>query len=288
MSSLPGDDADSVQPVARTPTTVVDGDVVLSGLVLLFVALALAFVVYHCLTVRRRGPRDAAGTLPSGRRGMRTDAASGGQGVDPVVLRELQVTLYRAKDFAEALECAVCLAELSDGEAARFLPKCGHGFHAECVDPWLRSHPTCPLCRVDIEKPDFSPTPSPLPLPPVLPEPANYSTILPSNVLFWGSHGAVTTARTVRAVGGPSSSGGVEVLVIEDVPEITAPVVAPRECVAAKSRGLARLRSLRRLWSRGRHEGGASSSSSCGRSSNTSDGAHTEHGAGVAVGDLDS
>nr|1IYM_A Chain A, EL5 [Oryza sativa] len=50
----------------------------------------------------------------------------------------------------DGVECAVCLAELEDGEEARFLPRCGHGFHAECVDMWLGSHSTCPLCRLTV------------------------------------------------------------------------------------------------------------------------------------------
>ncbi|WOL18190.1 hypothetical protein Cni_G26983 [Canna indica] len=45
------------------------------------------------------------------------------------------------------VECAICIAEFADGDVVRVLPQCGHGFHAECVDTWLRSHSTCPSCR---------------------------------------------------------------------------------------------------------------------------------------------
>ncbi|PUZ56991.1 hypothetical protein GQ55_5G392800 [Panicum hallii var. hallii] len=48
-------------------------------------------------------------------------------------------------------ECAVCIAELQDGDEARALPRCGHRFHAACVDAWLRRrHSTCPLCRASV------------------------------------------------------------------------------------------------------------------------------------------
>ena len=48
-------------------------------------------------------------------------------------------------------ECAVCIAELRDGDAARALPRCGHRFHAACVDAWLRRrHTACPLCRAGV------------------------------------------------------------------------------------------------------------------------------------------
>ncbi|XBH95255.1 hypothetical protein VPH35_085848 [Triticum aestivum] len=54
--------------------------------------------------------------------------------------------------------CSVCLDNYGDGDVLRMLPDCGHLFHRECVDPWLRKHPTCPVCRT-------SPLPSPLPTP---------------------------------------------------------------------------------------------------------------------------
>ncbi|GJN02827.1 hypothetical protein PR202_ga20214 [Eleusine coracana subsp. coracana] len=249
----------------------VGGDVVLSGAVLLFMAVAFAFVLYHYFTVSgRRGERAAVGVrVPSSghqraRRGTIGDAAAASGGVSPAVLRALPLTMYSAKDHA-ALECAVCLAEVADGEAARFLPKCGHGFHAECVDLWLRGHSTCPLCRVDVAKTD---APMGLALPPALPEPANYPrTNLPTNVLFWGSQNAVETG-VVR--GARSSGGAPAALVIEVRDRETA-----REGGASKPLGLARLSSLRRLWNRGRQQDtGASSSRSCRRA--TAGGDRTE------------
>ncbi|WVZ56875.1 hypothetical protein U9M48_007346 [Paspalum notatum var. saurae] len=48
---------------------------------------------------------------------------------------------------APSVECAVCLAEISDGERGRLLPWCGHRFHVACIDRWFRANSTCPLCR---------------------------------------------------------------------------------------------------------------------------------------------
>ncbi|KAL6620080.1 hypothetical protein ACP70R_035219 [Stipagrostis hirtigluma subsp. patula] len=53
----------------------------------------------------------------------------------------------------KAVECAVCIVELRDGDAARSLPRCGHRFHADCVGAWLRLHATCPLCRASVVAP---------------------------------------------------------------------------------------------------------------------------------------
>uniref|UniRef100_A0A9I9CZS5 RING-type E3 ubiquitin transferase n=1 Tax=Cucumis melo TaxID=3656 RepID=A0A9I9CZS5_CUCME len=37
-----------------------------------------------------------------------------------------------------------------EDEMLRLLPKCSHAFHIGCVDTWLRTHTTCPLCRAHI------------------------------------------------------------------------------------------------------------------------------------------
>lgn len=52
-------------------------------------------------------------------------------------------------DENEIPACAVCLNNFANGELLRILP-CGHELHRECVDPWLQSHHTCPLCKDNI------------------------------------------------------------------------------------------------------------------------------------------
>ncbi|KAG0453612.1 hypothetical protein HPP92_024916 [Vanilla planifolia] len=75
------------------------------------------------------------------------------RGLDPSVLVSLPVTLFSsdAEEEDEFVECAVCLSEFSEGEKIRGLPLCGHRFHIDCIDMWLHSHSTCPLCRAAIE-----------------------------------------------------------------------------------------------------------------------------------------
>ncbi|KAF7804217.1 RING-H2 finger protein ATL70 [Senna tora] len=54
--------------------------------------------------------------------------------------------------------CSICLGDYKAKDMLRLLPDCGHMFHLKCIDPWLRLHPTCPLCRT-------SPVPTPLSTP---------------------------------------------------------------------------------------------------------------------------
>ncbi|XP_044501394.1 E3 ubiquitin-protein ligase ATL4-like [Mangifera indica] len=47
-------------------------------------------------------------------------------------------------------DCAVCLSKFEPQDQLRLLPLCCHAFHALCIDIWLKSNQTCPLCRSPI------------------------------------------------------------------------------------------------------------------------------------------
>jgi hypothetical protein len=53
----------------------------------------------------------------------------------------------KAEAGARPFDCAVCLCEFADHDHLRLLTVCGHAFHVACIDVWLRSSATCPLCR---------------------------------------------------------------------------------------------------------------------------------------------
>jgi hypothetical protein len=55
--------------------------------------------------------------------------------------------MYRSADGWAEQTCPVCLSELADGDMVRVLMVCKHCFHTACIEPWLREHDTCPLCR---------------------------------------------------------------------------------------------------------------------------------------------
>ncbi|CAL5018929.1 unnamed protein product [Urochloa decumbens] len=61
-------------------------------------------------------------------------------------------------------DCAVCLSPFSPDAELRLLPACRHAFHADCVDAWLRTTPSCPLCRAAVSLPH-----PPLPTAPAAP-----------------------------------------------------------------------------------------------------------------------
>lgn len=46
--------------------------------------------------------------------------------------------------------CTVCQDVMEQGAVTLTMP-CGHGFHKDCLMPWLQEHNTCPVCRCEIE-----------------------------------------------------------------------------------------------------------------------------------------
>jgi hypothetical protein len=109
---------------------------------------------------RRRGRRDSSAAAPL--------AVAQSVGLEKAAIEALPTFEFEAKGGA-ALECAVCLEEFEPGETGRTLPKCGHHFHLDCVDMWLHSHSTCPLCRARVPPDDDDDDDSkPSPLAPVV------------------------------------------------------------------------------------------------------------------------
>ncbi|KAG0535959.1 hypothetical protein BDA96_03G022700 [Sorghum bicolor] len=135
------------------------GRVLLTAVVILAM-LTVVFVLIRLLlyqfVARGRGSLTLGVRRSFGRRSVR-------HGLDASALAALPVTTYRVRRAdggggdgdgssasAAAADCAVCLSELADGEKVRALPDCGHVFHVDCVDAWLRSRTTCPVCRAEV------------------------------------------------------------------------------------------------------------------------------------------
>ncbi|XP_020581001.1 E3 ubiquitin-protein ligase ATL6-like [Phalaenopsis equestris] len=85
-------------------------------------------------------------------------AAVGGRsrrqrGLDAAILETFPTLVYSEvkehKIGKGALECAICLNEFEEEDTIRLLPKCDHVFHQECIDAWLATHVTCPVCRTN-------------------------------------------------------------------------------------------------------------------------------------------
>ncbi|KAJ0676541.1 putative transcription factor C2H2 family [Helianthus annuus] len=69
-------------------------------------------------------------------------------GLDQAFIDALPVFSYKElMGLKEPFDCAVCLCEFTQKDNLRLLPLCSHAFHMQCIDTWLLSNSTCPLCR---------------------------------------------------------------------------------------------------------------------------------------------
>lgn len=78
-------------------------------------------------------------------------------GLDQAFIDALPVFQFKEiVGMKEQFDCAVCLCEFTEKDKLRLLPMCSHAFHISCIDTWLLSNSTCPLCRGTLIAPGFS------------------------------------------------------------------------------------------------------------------------------------
>ncbi|CAM8897328.1 unnamed protein product [Rhodiola kirilowii] len=129
------------------------------GILLLITTITIAS--YFCA---RTSANSSTTSPPSAQRGGNEVVLD--VGIDEATIKTYPKLLYsEAKTEGRGLSmttsstcCSICLADYKGSDVLRMLPECSHLFHVKCVDPWLRLHPTCPVCRT-------SPLPSPLSTP---------------------------------------------------------------------------------------------------------------------------
>ncbi|BBN03892.1 E3 ubiquitin-protein ligase ATL10/75/76/77/78 [Marchantia polymorpha subsp. ruderalis] len=122
-----------------------DPNVVIILVVLLFALICAAFLnsIMRCV-MRRSNRTEEAAEEPQSVQGLDAKALA----VLPV-LSFRSATIGKLKEGSPA-ECTICLSDFVENEKVRLLPKCNHVFHIDCIDMWLLSHVSCPVCRDSI------------------------------------------------------------------------------------------------------------------------------------------
>ncbi|CAL9045001.1 E3 ubiquitin-protein ligase ATL31-like [Musa acuminata AAA Group] len=117
------------------------------------------FLGFFAVYIHQCSSGSSGGTRPSGAVESRAAASRAARrGLDPEVLASFPTMAYaEAKEHKKgkgALECAVCLSEFAHDDTLRLLPRCCHVFHVDCIDVWLGTHVTCPVCRANLAEPE--------------------------------------------------------------------------------------------------------------------------------------
>ncbi|KAL1557690.1 RING-type E3 ubiquitin transferase [Salvia divinorum] len=119
------------------PAPVFDSSMALTILVIL---TALFFLGFFSIYIRRFASATAAAAVAETRKC--------GGGLDASAADSLPLVAYGGAARHRMIdECPICLGEFGEMETVKMIPYCGHVFHPTCIDTWLASRVTCPLCR---------------------------------------------------------------------------------------------------------------------------------------------
>lgn len=108
------------------------------------------YLLLRCLSRSRHRTFAAADDANNRRDSRRRDISS----VDDSKMPLFTFNSLAGKLAANGGDCAVCLSRFEATDRLRLLPLCCHAFHAECIDAWLSSNQTCPLCRSTVHPAD--------------------------------------------------------------------------------------------------------------------------------------
>ncbi|GFE53866.1 zinc C3HC4 type RING finger domain-containing protein [Babesia ovis] len=76
------------------------------------------------------------------------------------ILESLETETLNEEQAKELGTCAICTEDFASGDKINWICKdrkvCGHGFHVDCIVPWLKQHNSCPVCRYELPTDDES------------------------------------------------------------------------------------------------------------------------------------
>ncbi|KAL8210760.1 hypothetical protein R6Q57_005197 [Mikania cordata] len=116
-------------------------------IVLFAVVISITLIFIYLRWVCRFSSSSSAAVTHTVTLSPRQQPLSRSHGLDSSVIDSLPITLYHRPETAGDGECCICLGMFEEGEKVKVLPNCFHGYHCECVDKWLTTHSTCPICR---------------------------------------------------------------------------------------------------------------------------------------------
>lgn len=67
----------------------------------------------------------------------------------PKAIKCLPSTVMSEQLLAKSPKCVICCEEFQVGQNVIKMP-CEHVFERECVEPWLKTNNTCPVCRYEL------------------------------------------------------------------------------------------------------------------------------------------
>ncbi|ONK77378.1 uncharacterized protein A4U43_C02F5900 [Asparagus officinalis] len=113
-----------------------------------FFTFILLLLFYVCYLRRRRASWQSMRMRASNLGGE--ISISSNCGIKKEVREMLPVVVFKESFLIRETQCSVCLGDYQAEDRLQRIPFCGHTFHVDCIDHWLSTHTTCPLCRVSL------------------------------------------------------------------------------------------------------------------------------------------
>ncbi|EOA22879.1 hypothetical protein CARUB_v10003611mg [Capsella rubella] len=136
-------------PVSPPPSGVGLGYGIAIAVSILVLISFIMLASYICIRSKSTGRGDEARTS-DGALDSPSPAAEVKLGLDrPVIESYPKIVLGDSRRLPRPNSgpCSICLCDYEAREPVRCIPECNHCFHTDCVDEWLRTSATCPLCR---------------------------------------------------------------------------------------------------------------------------------------------
>ncbi|KAL1567014.1 RING-type E3 ubiquitin transferase [Salvia divinorum] len=71
-------------------------------------------------------------------------------GLSQDCIKQLPICNFNDTISYSDTSCTICLQKIKNGQVGRWLPRCKHTFHVECIDGWLMRQASCPICRTHV------------------------------------------------------------------------------------------------------------------------------------------
>lgn len=124
-------------------TKIVAAALTMPGLVIMSLSCCSVFCFHVMRTVggRYAAPEAAEVEMPS------TANNTGGLDESKIIAC---TELFVVSESDNSKTCSICLEIYSETERVSVISKCGHCFHANCIQQWLGKNGTCPVCRTSL------------------------------------------------------------------------------------------------------------------------------------------
>ncbi|KAL7585811.1 RING-H2 finger protein ATL66 [Lactuca sativa] len=138
----------------------IHGRTLLYIVVLFSIILLITFIFFlyaRCVVRSRSSSADNAVSTSSLTRN--SPPSSQPQGLDAATINSIPITIYHrsptttglsSSETNESSECSICLGVFEEGDKVKVLQSCCHCYHCDCVDKWLITHSSCPMCRASV------------------------------------------------------------------------------------------------------------------------------------------